>query len=94
MRLDPYSVQEQQEFTKCDHECPDEKHHKSQGSSAPPPTKSFCELPLFHSPLNPNSNPPNNYGYISLNEHHLIAKIQVHVKLLFISFLRWIVRDL
>ncbi|GBC07438.1 hypothetical protein RclHR1_07470003 [Rhizophagus clarus] len=67
---DPYSVQEQQEFTKCDHECPDEKHHKSQGSSAPPPTKSLCELQLFHAPLNPSSNPPNDYGYISLDGHY------------------------
>ncbi|POG65607.1 hypothetical protein GLOIN_2v1665293 [Rhizophagus irregularis DAOM 181602=DAOM 197198] len=67
---DPYTVQEQQEFTKCDHECPDEKHHKSQGSSAPPPTKSFCELQLFHAPLSPSSNPPNGYGYISLDGHH------------------------
>ncbi|GBC07437.1 hypothetical protein RclHR1_07470002 [Rhizophagus clarus] len=67
---DPYSVQEQQEFTKCDHECSDEKHHKSQGPSAPPPTKSFCELQLFHVPLNPSSNPPNDYGYISLDGHH------------------------
>ncbi|CAB5351424.1 unnamed protein product [Rhizophagus irregularis] len=61
---DPYSVQEQQEFTKCDHECPDEKHHRSQGSSAPPPTKSFCELQLFHAPHNPSSNPPDGYGFI------------------------------
>jgi hypothetical protein len=60
--LDPYSVQE---FTKCDHECPDEKHHKS-GSK----TKSFCELQLFHAPLDPRSKPPNNYGYISLDGHH------------------------
>ncbi|PKC01948.1 hypothetical protein RhiirA5_504316 [Rhizophagus irregularis] len=67
---DPYSVQEQQEFTKCDHECPDEKHHRSQGSSAPPPTKSFCELQLFHAPHNPSSNPPDGYGYISLDGHH------------------------
>ncbi|PKC68807.1 hypothetical protein RhiirA1_456805 [Rhizophagus irregularis] len=67
---DPYSAQEQQEFTKCDHECSDEKHHKSQGSNAPPPTKSFCELQLFHTPLNPSSNPPNDYGYISLDGHH------------------------
>ncbi|PKY47221.1 hypothetical protein RhiirA4_462349, partial [Rhizophagus irregularis] len=67
---DPYTVREQQEFTKCDHECPDEKHHKSQGSSAPPPTKSFCELQLFHAPLSPSSNPPNGYGYISLDGHH------------------------
>ncbi len=38
--LDPYSVQEQQEFAKCDHECPDVKH--SQGSTNPS-IKSFCD---------------------------------------------------
>ncbi|CAB5351465.1 unnamed protein product [Rhizophagus irregularis] len=63
------TVQEQ-EFTKCDHKCPDEKHHKTQGSSALPPTNSFCELQLFHTPLNPSSNPPTGYGYISLDGHH------------------------
>ncbi|GBB95541.1 hypothetical protein RclHR1_02560001, partial [Rhizophagus clarus] len=67
---DPYSVQEQEEFTKCDHECSDEMHQKSQGPSAPPPTRSFCELQLFHAPLSPSSNPPNDYGYISLDGHH------------------------
>ncbi|CAI2161360.1 13694_t:CDS:10 [Funneliformis geosporum] len=67
---DPYSAQDQQEFAKCDHECPDEKHHKSQGSTSAPPTKSFCELSLFHAPLIQGSNPPNDYGYISLDGHH------------------------
>ncbi|PKK70959.1 hypothetical protein RhiirC2_443579 [Rhizophagus irregularis] len=57
---DPYTVQEQQEFAKCDHECPDEKHHKS-GST------SFCELQLFHAPI---SKPPNDYGYISTDGHY------------------------
>ncbi|PKY25815.1 hypothetical protein RhiirB3_528171 [Rhizophagus irregularis] len=57
---DPYTVQEQQKFAKCDHECPDEKHHKS-GST------SFCELQLFHAPI---SKPPNDYGYISTDGHY------------------------
>ncbi|CAI2161359.1 15834_t:CDS:10 [Funneliformis geosporum] len=64
---DPYSVQEQQEFAKCDHECSDEKH--SQGSTSTP-IKSFCELPLFHAPFDPSSNPPNNYGHISSDGHY------------------------
>ncbi|CAG8468542.1 16128_t:CDS:10 [Funneliformis caledonium] len=63
---DPYSVQEQQEFAKCDHECPDERHHKSERSTS----ESFCELPLFHAQLDPNSNPPNDIGYISKDGHH------------------------
>ncbi|CAG8588725.1 6761_t:CDS:10 [Rhizophagus irregularis] len=66
---DPYTVQEQQEFAKCDHECPDEKHLKS-GSTSVPPTKSFCELQLFHAQLCPESKPPNDYGYISSDGHH------------------------
>ncbi|CAI2177086.1 2129_t:CDS:10 [Funneliformis geosporum] len=67
---DPYSVQEQHEFAKCDHECPDEKHHRSRGSTNDSAIKSFCELPLFHAQLNPNSNLPNDYGYISMDGHH------------------------
>ena len=27
-------------------------------------------MALFHDPLNPSSNPPNDYGYISLDGHH------------------------
>ncbi|CAG8786345.1 13202_t:CDS:2, partial [Racocetra fulgida] len=34
---DPYTVQEQQEFARCDHECKDEKHHKPQNPNGPPP---------------------------------------------------------
>ncbi|CAI2161944.1 15836_t:CDS:10 [Funneliformis geosporum] len=66
---DRTGFKEQQEFAKCDHECSDDKH-KSQGSTSAPPTKSFCELSLFHDQLNPSSNPPNDYGYISLDGHH------------------------
>ncbi|CAB4446571.1 unnamed protein product [Rhizophagus irregularis] len=66
---DPYSVQEQLEFAKCDHECHDEKHHKSV-STGVSPTKSFCELQLFHAQLCPKSKPPNGYGYISSDGHH------------------------
>ncbi|CAG8634848.1 3170_t:CDS:10, partial [Funneliformis caledonium] len=67
---DPYSAQEQQEFAKCDHECPDEKHHTSKGTASESLTKSFCELSLFHATLDSHSNPPNDNGYISLDGHH------------------------
>ncbi|CAG8727313.1 5341_t:CDS:10, partial [Gigaspora margarita] len=67
---DPYTAQEQQEFSRCDHECKDEKHHKSQNSNGPPPSKSYCELQLFHAPIDPSQNPPNGYGYVSLDGHH------------------------
>jgi hypothetical protein len=66
--LDPYSIQEQQEFTKCDYECPDEKHHRS--VSGVPPTKSFCELQLFHAKQCPKTKLPNDHGYISWDGHH------------------------
>ncbi|GBC39328.2 hypothetical protein GLOIN_2v1773792 [Rhizophagus irregularis DAOM 181602=DAOM 197198] len=55
---DPHTCQEQQEFTKCDHQCPDKKH-KSKSS--------FCELQLFHAPI---SKPPNDYGYVSSDGHY------------------------
>ncbi|CAG8493935.1 13962_t:CDS:10 [Dentiscutata erythropus] len=67
---DPYTAQEQQEFSRCDHECKDEKHHKSQNPNGPPPSKSYCELQLFHAPVDPSQNPPNGYGYVSLDGHH------------------------
>ncbi|CAI2192810.1 6917_t:CDS:10, partial [Funneliformis geosporum] len=61
---------EQQEFAKCDHECLDEIHHKSKGSTSKSTNKSFCELPLFHTQLDPESNPPHDNGYISKDRHH------------------------
>ncbi|CAI2180537.1 19077_t:CDS:10, partial [Funneliformis geosporum] len=73
-RTDPYSAQDQQEFTKCDHECPDEKHHKSKGSTSKLLSKSFCELLLFHAQLDPNSNPPDDNGYISKDGHHFLCE--------------------
>ncbi|GBB83177.1 hypothetical protein RclHR1_00010059 [Rhizophagus clarus] len=65
---DPYSAQDQQEFTKCDYECPDEKHKS--GPTNVPPTKSFCELQFFHDPLIPKSEHPKDYGYVSIDGHH------------------------
>ncbi|CAG8440721.1 9944_t:CDS:10, partial [Cetraspora pellucida] len=62
---DPYSAQEQQEFSKCDHECRDEKHNTSDN-----PSKSYCEMRLFHDLLDPSQTPPNECGYISLDGHH------------------------
>ncbi|CAG8707200.1 8001_t:CDS:10 [Funneliformis caledonium] len=59
----PYSAQEQQEFTKCDHECPNKKHHKSKRSAS-------RSLTIFHAQLDPNSNPRNDIGYISKDGHH------------------------
>ncbi|CAH1761819.1 14306_t:CDS:2, partial [Entrophospora sp. SA101] len=65
---DPYSQQDQALFAKCDHECPDEDHKKQQNPNCPPP-KSYCELELFHKPLNPSSSASTGIGYISLDGH-------------------------
>ncbi|CAG8499822.1 1587_t:CDS:10 [Acaulospora colombiana] len=66
----PYTAQEQQEFTKCDHECPDENHKKASNPLNAMPSKSYCELKLFHAPSDPSLPPPNGCGYISLDGHH------------------------
>ncbi|PKB98371.1 hypothetical protein RhiirA5_431468 [Rhizophagus irregularis] len=67
----PYSSKELQEFNKCDHECRDEVHHKTQGTSN---ANSYCELHLFHPPLEASSGPPNGIGYISLDGHHFTCE--------------------
>ncbi|GBB85151.1 hypothetical protein RclHR1_11700001 [Rhizophagus clarus] len=69
---DPYTVQEQEEFTKCDYECPDEEHRKT-GFTGDPPTKSFCKSKLFHAKLRPTK-PKNDNGYISFDGHHFGCK--------------------
>ncbi|CAJ0761535.1 24589_t:CDS:2, partial [Entrophospora sp. SA101] len=66
---DPYSAQEQAEFAKCDHECPDEAHNMQQSSNSATTTKSYCELEIFHKPLNQSSNASTGSGYISLDGH-------------------------
>ncbi|CAG8578692.1 7364_t:CDS:10, partial [Dentiscutata heterogama] len=70
---DPYSINEQEEFSKCDAECPDEIHQKVKGSNVAP-IKSFCELQLFHPPINPSNVPPSGIGYVSLDGHHFTCE--------------------
>ncbi|RHZ90025.1 hypothetical protein Glove_9g277 [Diversispora epigaea] len=67
---DPYSKDDREEFKKCDHECPDEKHHKIDENSGQQPIKSYCTQKMFHSSLDPNSDLPNGIGYISIDGHH------------------------
>ncbi|KAG1764546.1 hypothetical protein EDD22DRAFT_951631 [Suillus occidentalis] len=65
---DPYSREEQTNFAKCDAMCSGPEHTTAEGSAAQP---SFCTLPLFHVPMEPN-NDPATLGYVS-NDGHFFA---------------------
>ncbi|RUP42941.1 hypothetical protein BC936DRAFT_137866 [Jimgerdemannia flammicorona] len=76
---DPYSKDDQEFFSKCDALCCGEEHQikatqaasSAEGSNAITPTKSYCELPLFHAPLPDGSAPPNGgVGYVSVDGHY------------------------
>ncbi|KAG1848072.1 hypothetical protein DFJ58DRAFT_746884 [Suillus subalutaceus] len=79
---DPYSREEQTNFAKCDAMCsgqvfsvadlcwlliltPGPEHSAAQGNAAQP---SFCTLPLFHVPMDPN-NAPATLGHVSNDGH-------------------------
>ncbi|KAG1809692.1 uncharacterized protein BJ212DRAFT_1379102 [Suillus subaureus] len=79
---DPYSREEQTNFAKCDAMCtgqvisiadlcwlliltPGPEHTAAGGNAAQP---SFCTLPLFHVPMDPN-NTPATLGYVSNDGH-------------------------
>ncbi|KAG1848095.1 hypothetical protein DFJ58DRAFT_729994 [Suillus subalutaceus] len=49
---DPYSREEQANFAKCDAMCSGSEHTTAEGNVAQP---SFCTLPLFHIPMDPNT---------------------------------------
>ncbi|CAG8740021.1 29902_t:CDS:10, partial [Racocetra persica] len=62
---DPYTALEQEDFEKCDHECTDEIHQKSIDGLSP--EKSYCDLQLFHDPI--NALPSRKKGYLSNDGH-------------------------
>ncbi|KAG1731285.1 hypothetical protein EDB19DRAFT_1881018 [Suillus lakei] len=62
---DPYSREEQTNFAKCDAMCSGPEHTAAEGNAAQP---SFCTLPLFHVPMDPN-NAPVTLGYVSNDGH-------------------------
>ncbi|RHZ89869.1 hypothetical protein Glove_9g267 [Diversispora epigaea] len=66
---DPYSKDDREEFKRCDHECPDAKH-KIDENSGKKALKFYCTRNIFHQILDPNSIPPDNKGYISIDGHH------------------------
>ncbi|KAG2340343.1 hypothetical protein BDR05DRAFT_889963 [Suillus weaverae] len=65
---DPYSREEQANFAKCDSMCSGPEHTAAAGNAAQP---SYCTLPLFHPPMDPN-NAPVGLGYVS-NDGHLFS---------------------
>lgn len=62
---DPYSREEQTNFAKCDAMCSGSEHTAAEGNAAQP---SFCTLPLFHIPMDPNT-APATLGYVSNDGH-------------------------
>jgi hypothetical protein len=67
---DPYSREEQANFAKCDAMCSGPEHTAAEGNAAQP---SFCTLPLFHIPMDPNT-PLESLGYISNDGHHFSCR--------------------
>ncbi|KAH7910222.1 hypothetical protein BJ138DRAFT_1127056 [Hygrophoropsis aurantiaca] len=65
---DPYSRDEQTNFTKCDAMCAGPEHTTAGGGPGQP---SHCTLPLFHAPRNARS-APAGLGYVS-NDGHLFS---------------------
>jgi len=63
---DPYTRDEQTNFAKCDAMCPGPEHSGTPAAAGQP---SYCTLPMFHPPRNPND-AVNGLGYIS-NDGHL-----------------------
>ncbi|KAG2051772.1 hypothetical protein BDR06DRAFT_958570 [Suillus hirtellus] len=67
---DPYSREEQANFAKCDAMCSGPEHTAAEGNAARP---SFCTLPLFHVPMDPDT-PRASLGYISNDGHHFSCR--------------------
>ncbi|KAG9300637.1 hypothetical protein G9A89_023435 [Geosiphon pyriformis] len=66
---DPYSKDNRENFKKCDHECPDEKH-KIDKATRKDYVRSFCTQNIFHAKLDHKKALPENNGYISIDGHH------------------------
>ncbi|KAI0246219.1 hypothetical protein BJV78DRAFT_1286673 [Lactifluus subvellereus] len=62
---DPYTRDEQANFTKCDAMCSGAEHS---ATAATPGQPSYCTLPMFHPPMNLND-PVTGPGYISNDGH-------------------------
>ncbi|KAG8935125.1 hypothetical protein FRC02_008587 [Tulasnella sp. 418] len=62
---DPYSRDEQTEFSKCDTQCPGAEH-QAEGTQV-----SYCTLPLFHPPQSRSGT--SGKGYVSADGHSFIC---------------------
>ncbi|KAF8122287.1 hypothetical protein EV363DRAFT_1555266 [Boletus edulis] len=67
---DPYSREEQANFAKCDAMCGGPEHTAAGGGAA---ISSYCVLPLFHAPLNPNA-AAAGVGYVSNDGHQFACR--------------------
>ncbi|TFY78519.1 hypothetical protein EWM64_g5492, partial [Hericium alpestre] len=67
---DPYPRDEQTNFAKCDAMCPGPEHAATATAPAQP---SFCTLPMFHPPQNPNA-AVAGMGYISNDGHQFSCR--------------------
>ncbi|KAH7884451.1 hypothetical protein F5I97DRAFT_1937890 [Phlebopus sp. FC_14] len=67
---DPYSREEQAIFAKCDAMCSGPEHTAASGNV---PQPSYCTLPLFHPPSDPNAVAPA-VGYVSSDGHHFACR--------------------
>ncbi|KAG9094852.1 hypothetical protein FRC06_010424, partial [Ceratobasidium sp. 370] len=63
---DPYSREEQLEFSKCTAMCADPEHEATTSTAARP---SYCKLPIFHRSEPPRPGSTSNNGYVSLDGH-------------------------
>ncbi|KAI9450269.1 hypothetical protein BJY52DRAFT_196728 [Lactarius psammicola] len=68
---DPYPLEDQMNFAKCDAMCPGTEHTTEKGGANAQP--SGCTLALFHRPMSTESAPPGP-GYVSDDGHHFACK--------------------
>ncbi|KAI0260328.1 hypothetical protein BC834DRAFT_901579 [Gloeopeniophorella convolvens] len=75
----PYTRDEQANFAKCDAMCSGPEHAANNGQP------SFCTLPMFHPPCNPND-PVTGLGYISNDGHMFDCRNPVVMQQAFMIF--------
>ncbi|KAH7882014.1 hypothetical protein F5I97DRAFT_1939518 [Phlebopus sp. FC_14] len=69
---DPYSREEQANFAKCDAMCSGPEHTAAAAGHVPQP--SYCILPLFHPPQDPDTAAIEGLGYVSNDGHQFSCR--------------------